>query len=182
MLEPGELKIMRKKVGLTQKKLAELAGISQGMVARIESGTVDPKYSTLKKITDVLEGKKKGVLLAEKIMTRPVEYVLGKDKVKKAVQKMKRKDISQLPVLDKGMMAGMIREGTILRKYSELGSMKKLETRYAYEIMEAPLPTVSPKAGFEEIRLLLNTRQAVVVLEQGVITGIITKADVLKLS
>jgi len=45
---------------LTQKKLAEMAGVSQAHVAKIEQGKVDPRLSTVNKILVVLtEGKQK---------------------------------------------------------------------------------------------------------------------------
>jgi DNA-binding XRE family transcriptional regulator len=42
---------------MTQAELAEQAGISQVMIARLESGTSNPTFSTLRKVADVL-GKK----------------------------------------------------------------------------------------------------------------------------
>jgi len=51
---PRELKSLRKKANLTQKELAMKAGVSQALVARIESGSVDPRVSTLIKILTVL--------------------------------------------------------------------------------------------------------------------------------
>lgn len=54
-LEP-EFQIMqmiidiRQEKGLTQKQLAELAGIEQASLSRIENGKVSPDISTIKKI------------------------------------------------------------------------------------------------------------------------------------
>ena len=181
MLSISELRIMRKRLGLTQQELARLAGVSQGLIARIESGTVDPRYSTLKKIMDTLEGKKSEVLLAENIMNKPVEYVLTSDKVRKVIELMKRKKISQVPVLERGIMVGFIGETTLLNKYGETKSMKKMEEMRVREIMDAPLPTVSPKESFENVQVLLNEKPAVIVMDKGFVSGIITKADILKL-
>ncbi|MHA1431033.1 MAG: helix-turn-helix domain-containing protein, partial [Candidatus Freyarchaeota archaeon] len=47
---PEDIKRLRKKVGLTQTELAEKAGVSQSLIARIESGSVDPRLSTLQRI------------------------------------------------------------------------------------------------------------------------------------
>ena len=52
--EIEEIRRRRKKLGITQKKLAELVGVSQPLIARIESGDVDPKFSLIKRIFDVL--------------------------------------------------------------------------------------------------------------------------------
>jgi len=49
-----EIKKARKESGKTQWDLAHLTGISQSMIARIETGTVDPKTSTMKKLIAAL--------------------------------------------------------------------------------------------------------------------------------
>jgi len=40
---PEELKKRRTNLNLTQNELARLAGVSQPLIARIESGDVDPR-------------------------------------------------------------------------------------------------------------------------------------------
>jgi len=40
----------RRRKGLTQRELADRTGISQPMIASIERGLQDPRYSTLKRI------------------------------------------------------------------------------------------------------------------------------------
>jgi predicted transcriptional regulator len=54
------IKPMRLKIGITQKKLASLTGVSTSMINQIESGRSQPSYHTAKKIFDILgdmEGK-----------------------------------------------------------------------------------------------------------------------------
>jgi len=48
------IKKMRKKFGLTQAKLAKMAGVSQSLIAKIESEKIDPSYKIAKKIFTVL--------------------------------------------------------------------------------------------------------------------------------
>jgi transcriptional regulator with XRE-family HTH domain len=52
-----ELRIsqIRKAKDITQKTLAELVGTTQQQIAKIESGTVDPQLSTLKRISEALQ-------------------------------------------------------------------------------------------------------------------------------
>lgn len=49
-----QLKILRKKKGITSTALAKLAGISQSTVAQIERGRNEPSFQVLQKICDVL--------------------------------------------------------------------------------------------------------------------------------
>ena len=46
----------RKILGLTQQKLARLAGVSQSLIAKLESQKIDPSYTKVKGIFDALEG------------------------------------------------------------------------------------------------------------------------------
>ena len=49
------LKVARKKKGLTQKKLAELVGVSVATINRIETGKQILKIDMLNKLANVLE-------------------------------------------------------------------------------------------------------------------------------
>lgn len=49
------IKEERKKRGLTQERLAELAGISNNFISYIESGRKTASLKTIKKIADILE-------------------------------------------------------------------------------------------------------------------------------
>lgn len=46
----GELIKARQSQGLTQKKLEELTGVKQPVIARLERGTTDPQLSTVMKL------------------------------------------------------------------------------------------------------------------------------------
>lgn len=51
----SEIRRERMNVGLTQSQLAEEAGVSQAMVARIEGQDVDPCLSTVQDIAETLD-------------------------------------------------------------------------------------------------------------------------------
>ena len=51
----SQLKKIRKQLDLTQFQFAKKAGISQSMIAKIESNKLDPTYSKVKKIELALE-------------------------------------------------------------------------------------------------------------------------------
>jgi len=65
----SRIAVMRKRMGLTQTELAEKAGVSQSLIARVEAGTVDPRYSKVEKIFRALEVNGGQVVTAREIMT-----------------------------------------------------------------------------------------------------------------
>ena len=50
----GELIEARRKQGISQKRLEELSGVSQPVIARMEKGTTSPQLSTLIKVLQPL--------------------------------------------------------------------------------------------------------------------------------
>ena len=67
-----EIKRRRKALGLTQKKLAMLAGVSQSVVAKIESGNVAPSYSIVKRLFDVFEEMSKQGAIKSRLVIKVV--------------------------------------------------------------------------------------------------------------
>lgn len=52
---PGDaLRERRIDLGMTQAELSELSGIAQGDISKIESGRLDPRWSTIKRLADAL--------------------------------------------------------------------------------------------------------------------------------
>ncbi|HMK15339.1 MAG TPA: helix-turn-helix domain-containing protein, partial [Methanomicrobiales archaeon] len=111
---PEEIRSRRVMLGLTQTELARKAGISQSMVARIESGSVDPRVSTLTRIVAVLSEKEKPPYRAGDVMHTPVYSVGPAEPVSRAVEIMEKSDVSQLPVIDRGVPVGCISESAIV--------------------------------------------------------------------
>lgn len=180
---PQEIRQLRVKAGFTQKKLAELVGVTQAYIAKIESGQADPKLSTLKKILEAIETKSSASrhVAAGEIATRPVIAVKPQAPVKKAIRLMEEHNISQIPVLESGAQVGSISETTLIRL---VGAGEKLETlleRKVSEVMEVPFPVVSQDIDLSLIYPLLEERPAVLVAERGKIVGILTRADIFKL-
>ncbi len=112
----------RKILGLTQNKLAKQANVSQSLIAKIETGRVDPSYSKMMKILTALdeeEGKKQTVTRARDICNRNVTSVSRFDPVLKASQLMRENGFSQLPVCDGDSFVGSVTESMILDEISE---------------------------------------------------------------
>ncbi len=180
LITPQELRKLRKKAGLTQKELAKRAGISQSLIARIERGSVDPRFSTLRKIINVINeaiGEKK--LLARSIMSSPVISLDVNDTIGKAIELMWKYGISQLPVFQDGKLIGSIREDSILNRIKN-EKIEDLLNKKVYDLKEEPFPVVNAETNIEEIgKILLSGKPAVLVEENGKIVGIITKIDLI---
>ena len=75
--ELEEIKKIRKKLGMTQTELANRAGVSQSLIAKIESGRIDPTYTKTKKIFAALsELEKKEEIKAEQLMTAKIISII----------------------------------------------------------------------------------------------------------
>jgi len=91
----------RKILGLTQQKLARLAGVSQSLIAKLESQKIDPSYTKVKAIFDALERlQTETEVRAEEVLHSKVIGIQKSDPVSKAVQTMAEYGYSQLPVFD----------------------------------------------------------------------------------
>ena len=54
--ELSEIKKIRKNLGLTQTQLSKRANVSQSLIAKIESGKIDPTFTKTKKIFEHIKG------------------------------------------------------------------------------------------------------------------------------
>lgn len=176
----SELKRMRKKLGVTQEELAKRTGLSQAYIAKLESGKVDPKLSTLQKILNSLDGVEDGVKKAGDVMVSPIISIDANDTVENAILLMTRNDISQIPVTRRGRVVGSLIEKSLIKKM-DLRRMEEYRKTGVYEVMDDPLPTISRTGGLESIFSLLKENNAVIVEEMGKPVGIITRSDILGL-
>ncbi|MGB9853566.1 MAG: CBS domain-containing protein [Candidatus Bathyarchaeales archaeon] len=167
------LKKLRLEAKLTQKKLAEMVGVSQAHIAKIEQGKVDPRLSTINKILQVLtESKEKK---CKDLMTKGVLSARPNDSVLKVSEVMVRHAISQMPVINGHKVVGTITEESIIRK---LGS--NIAEEKVGNVMDPPLPMVSEETSISAVLPLLERRQGVLVARGKKVVGIITRSDVLK--
>lgn len=174
---PEEVRRLRKIAGLTQKELASRAHVSQSLIARIESGQVDPRLSTLQKILSAITPAEEKNL-AQHIMHSPVISVDVADRVRKAVGLMKKYDVSQLPVLRGKRVVGSIQEATLVKRLLLSREPEKVYNGFIQDLMESPFVAVDPKSGLDEILTLLGQgHPAILVLDSGNLVGIITKID-----
>ncbi len=170
------LKRVRKHLDLTQHQFAKLAGTSQSMIAKIEAGRLDPTYSYVKKIeiaisrsTRQQEGKQ-----AKDIMHKGIISVSKHQKIMDVLGMFTKHGISQIPVLEKGNVAGLLSESYILK------NIGNAQQQCVQDIMEEAPPVVSLETNIKAIISLLQFFPIILVQAKGELVGVITKADVLR--
>jgi predicted transcriptional regulator len=175
-----ELKLLRARHSVTQAKLAKRAGLSQSLIARIETGTVNPRLSTMLKINNALYSKTGGEGSVEGMMSKPVIYTVPKEKVSRAIAKMEKHNISQLPVMDKGKSVGSLLDTNLVMELTR-SSPEKLSSKLVEDVMSPPFKTVDINDEPERLFKLLRRERALLVMRDSSVAGIITKADVLEM-
>lgn len=173
----NEIKRLRKRIGINQKELAAKAGVSQSLIAKIESEKIEPTYSKVKRIFEALNKlEEKEELKAKCLMNRKVIFIKPSDTIKKVIRLMKERGISQLPVIDQKKISGMVNEKIILEKIS---AGKNIADLKAKEVMDDSPPIISLETSQKVVLELLKENPIVLVAEKGEIKGLISKSDVL---
>ncbi len=81
--ELNEIKRLRNKHNLNQKELAERAGVSQSLIAKIEAGKIEPSFTKARKIFQALEELRENEeLKAKDLMNKKISFAEMGDKVK----------------------------------------------------------------------------------------------------
>ncbi|WP_435332781.1 CBS domain-containing protein [Haloarchaeobius sp. TZWWS8] len=169
---PADLRERRNELGLTQSALADAAGVSQPLIARIEGGDVDPRLSTLRRIVNALDEAEGDIVRACDLMHEEVISVAPDDPIREAVRKMEDAAYSQLAVIKDGIPVGSISQSDLVHVDEDA------KDEPIREHMSESFPTVSKEAKLEEVSNLLDHYKAVMVTEGGETLGIITEADI----
>ena len=172
----------RRMMGLTQQKLARLAGVSQSLIAKLESHKIDPSYAKVKAIFDALERLQTDTeVKADQVLQKKVVGVQKNDPISKAVKTMAKYGYSQLPVFENSHAVGIISEKTIIGKVSAGKDLSEVSKLSVGDVMEEAFPQVGEDAPLPLISNLLQVYPAVLISSKGKVVGIITKADLLKM-
>jgi cystathionine beta-synthase len=100
------------------------------------------------------------------------------DTLERAADLFVTENISQAPVVEGGQMIGAVHEITIMHALHQNVLPKTVRLR---EVMARPLPKVDAAVSLEEgYRLLLAGNPAVVVARRGLLSGIITRSDLMR--
>ncbi|MHA3962565.1 MAG: CBS domain-containing protein [Candidatus Thorarchaeota archaeon SMTZ1-45] len=175
MTDAKRLRKLRQESGLTQTELSIEVGVSQAYIARLESGSLDPKLSIVNKIIEVLNRKRRTT--CSELMTPNPVTVDARDTVSTAVSLMQKKSYSQLPVLRATQVIGIVTEWDVIKNLQH-----NLHEISVQSIMSGSSTIMVDETTLVDVIIpLFENYQAVLVLNQGRLQGIITRSDLLKL-
>ena len=170
----------RRKLGLTQNQLAELAGVSQSYIAKLEAGKIEPSYLKVKAIfesLDKLERRKE--VQASEIMTYEPVAVQQTTTIHETIEIMRKNGFSQLPVFNGDKPVGGVSERTLLDQILYNDDGVPASKRQVKDIMDEAWPMVAEDAPLSLLSNLLKYYPAVLVQRKGTVVGIVTKSDLL---
>ena len=175
------IKQARMRLGVTQRKLAALTGISSSMINQIESGRCKPSYETARKIFEVLSSLEgSSSMKAGDICSRRPISVQKDEKLHKAIDVMRVNSISQIPVFDSSRVVGILTEDGLAKVMLEKNE-KDLKNMYVFQAMEPPPPIVDVSTPAKALVTLVRFAKCILVSERGNVVGIVTTTDTLKM-
>lgn len=180
-----EIRIKRKALDLTQQDLATRSGLNRSTIAKIETGRLDPSYSKVRKIFEILDdlerqmarpGRFEGIML-EDIHATPVDCVCVSQTVYDVWIRMVETSFSQFPVKSDGRIVGSISERDITGAiFDEVGD--GVGEQPIGSIMEEPFPTLSVATPLSLVGSLIMHTGTVLTRKDSDVVGIVTKSDV----
>ena len=165
---------------MTQVHLAQEAGLSQSLIAKIEAGTVDPTFTTLKALSEALHSRRamKGKVASD-VMSSPVISVQRSARLSECIAAMRKHGISQMPVLAGERPVGSMTESHILDLLSQSKDPASLPAQPVTRFMRPSFPIVSGDTPIGALHSLFNHVPAVLVSSGEKVEGIIAKIDLL---
>ena len=170
------IKEERKKLNITQKKLASMTGVSTSMINQIESGRCKPSYDTAKKIFESLaklEGQT-STHMAGAICSKKIVRLTPTNTIREAGKKMHEKTIDQIPIFDEDELKGLVTID-IVNEYTERNDIK------IKNIMNPKPPVIDFEFPANALSQLTRISGCVLVEKNSKIIGIITSSDLLKM-
>lgn len=175
------IKQTRLKLGITQRRLASLTGISTSMINQIETGRCKPSYDTAKNIFEILstlEGKSSKK--AGDICSRNIIFAQKDDSLYSIVEKMRLHFVSQVPIFEGQKIVGIVSEDSLAKRMVE-NDEKKLKNITIDTVMEPSPPLVDFGTPAKALVPLIRFAKCILVTEKGNVFGIITTTDILKM-
>ena len=176
------IKQIRLKIGITQKKLATMTGVSTSMINQIESGRSQPSYETAKKIFESLtqlEGESSSHTAGD-FCSRDIVKLKPTNTLHDAIKKMHELSISQIPVFDNSDVVGVVSEDGIVKHLADLGETELKKAKLAGTMDSVP-PIVDFDTPANVLVPLIRYSKCILVSKKSKIVGIITASDTLKM-
>ena len=179
-----ELKILRRKLGINQAELARIAGVSQSLIAKIESDKIDPSYTNVTKIFRAIESfEREKQVMAENVMNKKMISLKPENNIGQAICVMKKHAISQIPIISENSVVGLVTESDLIaaknlqndKIQGNAVGLMQLE-----KIMQPAPPIVAGDTRIAAVSAFLKHFPMVIVAQKGKIAGVITKADILR--
>ena len=171
----SDVKNIRKKMGLSQRKLAKESGLSVSLINQVEMSVIkDPSYLKIKKIFDLYEFKKTGheKTAGDICIKKIISFDLGSS-IKDANKIMIDSGISQIPVFEKNLCVGMITDKII----TSLVGSDVSDVKIVKEMLDIAPPRVSADTPIRALRSILEYFEYVLVEKDGFIFGILVRQD-----
>ena len=171
----SDIKNIRKKMDLSQRKLAKETGLSVSWINQVEMNVIkDPSYLKIKKIFDLYEFKKTGheKTAGDICIKKIISFDLGSS-IKDANKVMIDSGISQIPVFEKNLCVGMITDKII----TSLVGSDVSDVKIVKEMLDIAPPRVSADTPIRALRSILEYFEYVLVEKDGFIFGILVRQD-----
>lgn len=114
-------------------------------------------------------------LVARSHLSGRAVFVTPADTVLTAYKRMRQQDVSQLPVLEKSKIIGMVDENMILQQSSD----RPLSDLTVLKIMSSQFQQVTTDVKIEKVKDLLKMVPYVAVIHQDKFFGLITRSDMI---
>ena len=176
------IKQARLKLGITQKKLASMTGVSTSLINQIESGRSQPSYETARKIFDnlaTLEGKSSSHKAGD-FCSKEIVKLKPNNSLHDAIKKMRSRSISQIPIFNGKEPVGIVTEDGIVKQLSDSDESHWKNIRLD-EVMEPIPPIVDYETPANTLVPLIRFSKCILVSKKSKIIGIITASDTLKM-
>jgi len=175
------IKEERKKLNMTQKKLAVMTGVSTSMINQIESGRCKPSYETAKRIFEKLTNfEEEQSDTAGDICTWNIVKLKVTNTINDARKKMHSVGISQILIFDGNTPKGVVTEEGILKKLDDSGDKSRWKKTQLLHVMEKIPAIITHDTPVKSIVQLVRTGKFLLVTKDTKF-GIITASDALNI-
>ncbi len=118
-----------------------------------------------------------GDVLRSKEPLPPMIVVQHDDVVRDALEKLRRYEISQLPVVEGGKIVGSVNDVAVMQAVFDRSDLLHKSVR---EVMGRPFPTLEQDADIDHAYKLLSlANSAIVVMDAGHPVGVVTRQDII---